>query len=207
MTGFACDAGLRCWWPMLCRSVFALPRDATECAVVGFAYLWYWSVRVPPLSGKVSTKLPSPCLVQLPDLASEPPTKVEVPGTRWDPARPNQLVCYSTCSPTANLPPTATHSHAKTLGCPSPVARCASTLDCLRAPRTPRIPRAPYPPHEEFRPLHRLQVSPTRHRGTSTTIKTEAGPVAGRRHAGRHMTQGGGSTACSRSSPIRRARS
>lgn len=135
MTGFACDAGLRCWWPMLCRSVFALPRDATECAVVGFAYLWYWSVRVPPLSGKVSTKLPSPCLVQLPDLASEPPTKVEVPGTRWDPARPNQLVCYSTRSPTVNLPPTATHSHAKTLGCPSPGVRRPSIASARHALR------------------------------------------------------------------------
>ena len=43
--------------------------------VVGFAHLWYWNVRVLP-SGKVSTKLPSPCLVQLPDAASELPWKL-----------------------------------------------------------------------------------------------------------------------------------
>ena len=43
--------------------------------VVGFAHLRYWNVRAPSLSGKLSTKLPSSCLAQLPDAASELPTK------------------------------------------------------------------------------------------------------------------------------------
>lgn len=97
--------------------------------VVGFAHLRYWNVRAPSLSGKPSTKLPSPCLAQLPDSASELPTKAWVPGTRQDVARPNQLVYDSTCVLTASLSPTA-----QAFSCPhAPMSRPWQEAHHLRA--------------------------------------------------------------------------
>ena len=66
---------------ILCHST---PPSGTSAAhstppsgmVVGFAHLWYWNVRAPSLSGKVSVKSPSSCLAQLPDAASELPWKL-----------------------------------------------------------------------------------------------------------------------------------
>ena len=95
----------------------------------GFAHLRYWNVRAPSLSGKPSTKLPSPCLAQLSDSASELPTKAWVPGTRQDVARPNQLVYDSICVITVSLSPTA-----QAFSCPhAPMSRPWQEAHHLRA--------------------------------------------------------------------------
>lgn len=87
-------------------------------AAAGFAHLWYWNVWVLP-SEKVSTKLPSSCLVQLPDVALASPWKVPALRESATAAASEDEILPVLKVPSsstfihirAKSPPTASHSH------------------------------------------------------------------------------------------------